>query len=173
MGRPSKATPKRKQAIIASLQKGSGCERAARAAGTSGAALRRWRHDDPAFEEACQAATDYAVDVAENVLYIRGLKGETLALLGWLRANCPEKYHTRMRIAGDPEAPLEVAHTLNKPRLLILPSNDRRAMSEAEIIAERAAITRESMLDNVPPAEAEPVQAAPAPEPWPIRQKLF
>jgi hypothetical protein len=153
MGNRSRCTPKVKQAILESLQRGSGYERAARAAGISGAALRLWRRADPVFAEACKAATDYAVDVAENVLYDRGIKTETLALLAWLRANCPEKYHRKLLVFGDPENPVTVSHSVSQPRILILPDNHRPALSEAEIIAEREAVARENMIDLMPPAE--------------------
>jgi hypothetical protein len=156
MGNRLKSTPRRRQAILELLKKGHGFEYAARHVGVSGSALRKWRHDDPAFAEACQAACDYVGDLAESALLARGLKNDTLALLAWLRAHRPHLYYRKMMVAvgGDPDSPpISVEHTLGKARLVILPDNHRRAMSEAEIEAEREAV-RESHLLEGPLLEA-------------------
>jgi hypothetical protein len=157
MARPSKCTSKRRTAVLELLRKGNGIEQAARAVGTSGPSLRRWRRDDPDFDEACQAAADFCADIAENVLYVRGIRGDTLALLAWLRAHRPEKYHRKMLIAGDPDgAPVAVDHThaAARGRILILPANGRAALSAEEIQSERAAIAHQHLIENSgsPPA---------------------
>jgi hypothetical protein len=159
MSRPSKSTPKRREAIIDALRKGSGIEQAARAVGVSGAALRLWRRNDPVFDEACQAACDFIGDVAESVLLTRGLKGDTVALIVWLKAHRPELYHRRMLVAlgGDADNPLTIdhQHSVSRAKLVILPSNNRPVMTEAEIAAERAAVARESLLEMSLEAEAD------------------
>jgi hypothetical protein len=169
MARPTKRTPKRREAILKALQVGHGYEYAARVAGIGGTTLHDWRRQDPAFAEACKAAADYAADVAQHVLYARGLKGSDLALICWLRAHVPELYNRKMMVAlgGDADNPIAIdhQHTLNKPRLLILPSNDRPAMSEAEIRTEREKVARESMLNGMPPGETDGDDAAVPQEP--------
>jgi hypothetical protein len=120
-------------------------------AGIGASSLNDWRRSDPAFAEACERAADFAGDTAELVLYDRGLKGDTLALLAWLRAHRPEKYHRKMLIGGDPDAPpvaIDHAHSAGRARVLILPSNNRPALSAEEIQSERAAIAHESMIGN-------------------------
>jgi hypothetical protein len=172
-GRPSKRTASRRRAIIEALNKGYGLHSAARACGTSPTMVKQWRSQDEDFRRETDEAREYVCDLVEERLFVDAMKGSTLSQLAFLRARRPEYYRARTVIQGDPDAPLEVAHTLNKPRILILPSNDRPAMSEAEIIAEREAISREILNETtLPPAEAEPVQAPPAPEPWPIRLKI-
>jgi hypothetical protein len=153
MGNRFRGTTKRKQAVLDLLGKGHGYEQAARSVGVSGAALRNWRHDDPDFAAACEAACDYIGDIAESVLLGRGLKGDTLALLAWLRAHRPQLYHRKMMLAvgGDAENPISVEHqhsmTAGQVRLVILPDNHRPVMTEAEIAAERAQISRQSMIE--------------------------
>jgi hypothetical protein len=150
MGNRSLSTPKRKQAIIDLLRKGHGYEQAARATGVSGAALRKWRLADPGFAGECEAAADYVGDVAESVLLARGLKGDTVALIVWLKAHRPELYHRRMLVAlgGDPDNPLTIEHSVAPPgRLIILPANNRPELSALEIQSEREAVARENLLE--------------------------
>jgi hypothetical protein len=126
--------------------------------GVRGATLRDWRRNDPAFAEACREAADYAGDVAQHVLYARGLKGDTLALLAWLRAHIPHLYHRKLLISGDPEGmPVSIdhQHIVSPARVVILPSNNRPTMTEAEIAAERALVARESLLEMSLEAEAD------------------
>jgi hypothetical protein len=149
-GNRFRGTAKRRQAVLDLLAKGNGYEQAARAVGVSGGTLRNWRHDDPDFAAACEAACDYIGDIAESVLLGRGLKGDTLALLAWLRAHRPQLYYRKMLVVGDPDSPINVdhqhQHSVGQVRLVVLPDNGRPALSEAEMIAERERVARESMV---------------------------
>jgi hypothetical protein len=94
--------------LIAALRKGHGYASAAIACKVSPAFFREWRHDDAVFRAECVDATDFRDDIAEHALYDRGVnKGDTLALLAWLRAHRPELYHRKMLVAlgGDENAP--------------------------------------------------------------------
>ena len=153
MSRPSKSTPQRRQAIVDALRKGNGYEQAARTQGLTGETIRQWRKADPQFAADCAAAEDWCADVAENVLYARGVKGETLALLAWLRAHRPNLYHRKLVVTGDSEGgPIMVDHEVNVtervPRVLILPDNSRLALTQEEITAERLAIAVETRQDE-------------------------
>jgi hypothetical protein len=89
MARPTKFTQARREAVLQALRKGHGYELAANSAGVHGSTLWDWRRGDPDFAAACEAAADYIGDIAESTLLDRGLKGDTLALLAWLRAHRP------------------------------------------------------------------------------------
>jgi hypothetical protein len=95
-------TDKRRDAILKALRMGHGYAQAAHMVGIGKNTLIEWRAADPAFRQACEEATEIIADIAEHGLLQRGLKGgDTLALLGWLRAHRPEKYHRRMLIAEE------------------------------------------------------------------------
>ena len=95
-------SPARRRALLCALREGHGYTSAAAACGVADRTFREWRADDAAFAEQClREAADFAGDIAEHTLYQRGIKGETLALLAWLRAHKPEKYHRKMLLALD------------------------------------------------------------------------
>jgi hypothetical protein len=144
--------------------KGYGLHSAAKVCGISGSTVQRWQVADPEFRQQIDAAREYCCDLVEHRLFGDAMRGSTLAQLAFLRARRPEFYRAKTVIAGDPEAPLEIAHSVSsKPRVLILPSNDRPAMTEEAIAAERAAVVRENMLGEpalleavVAPEDAQP-----------------
>jgi hypothetical protein len=102
MGHFTKRTDRRRQAVLRALRLGYGLGGAAAATGLSRRALIDWRRDDPTFGQQCIDALEDIADIAEQELFRRGTKGgDTLALLAWLRAHRPEKYHRRMLVAEE------------------------------------------------------------------------
>jgi hypothetical protein len=63
-----------------------------------------------------------------------------------------------MLVVGDPENPVTIdhqhQHTVGRARVVILPDNNRPALTEAEIQTERTAIEREHMISEMPLLEA-------------------
>jgi hypothetical protein len=54
-----------------------------------------------------------------------------------------------LHVSGDPDNPVLVDHqhaAVGRGRVVILPSNDRPVLTEAEIAAERAKIAQEDMI---------------------------
>jgi hypothetical protein len=168
MGTLSKRTSGRRRAILKAIRNGHGFASAAAAVGISLTTFKDWRANDPEFHAECLDAAEFRDDVAEHALYTRGVhKGDTLALLAHLRAHRPGLYHRKMLVAvsGDPDSPainVEHQHTVeSRVRLVILPSNGRRSLTEEEIASERARIARENMVEfeiegiAIPPDEAD------------------
>jgi hypothetical protein len=143
------------------LAKGNGYAQVAHTVGLGVATIYGWRRDDPVFNAACQGACELIGDIAESVLLDRGMKGDTLALLAWLRAHRPQLYYRKMVVAGDPDSPVLVdhqhEHTVARPpaRVVVLPDNNRHAMTEKEIQAERDSVTREAMFGFNPEPKAD------------------
>jgi hypothetical protein len=107
MSYPTKRTEGRRRKIIEALRGGHGYISAAAACGVGYSFFKEWRHDDPAFAQACEDAREYSVDLVEHRLFTDAMAGVTLAQLAILRARRPELYHRKMLvgIGGDPNAP--------------------------------------------------------------------
>jgi hypothetical protein len=60
-------------------------------------------------------------------------------------------------IQGDPDALLTIdhQHTVDRARVIILPDNNRRSLTETEIQTEREAVERENMIGSSALIEAE------------------
>jgi hypothetical protein len=132
----------RRRALLAALRKGHGYSSAAIACKVSPSFFREWRHDDVAFRAECAEAVDFRDDVAEHTLYQRGLQGDTLALLAWLRAHRPELYHRKLLVGvgGDPDAPpvvtAEVTGAMIYPRPELLRELDNATVADGVIDGE-------------------------------------
>jgi hypothetical protein len=146
IGRPTKRTAGRRRSIVEAIAKGYGLVSAAKVSGISPALMMRWRNEDAEFRRETDEAREYCCDVVEHRLFADAMRGSTLAQLAYLRARRPEYYRARTVIAGDPDSPLAITHSIEKPRIVILPNNNRPVLSEEEIKRERAAVAREDLL---------------------------
>ena len=70
---------------------------AAQAAGVSRNTAYRWRQDDHEFASLWDEAHENAVDAVESVLYQSALRGNTLAIIFYLKAHRPI-YRDRLNI---------------------------------------------------------------------------
>ena len=57
----------------------------------------RWRNEDEEFRAAWDAAIEDAVDVMENSVYERGLAGDSILSIFWLKGNRPQ-YRDRLTV---------------------------------------------------------------------------
>jgi hypothetical protein len=127
-GRRSNRTPGKRKAVLAALRRGHGFHTAAEIARMSYRSLCEWRADDQAFATECEEAADYCKDASIQELWRRGMDSDTLALLAWLRAHAPEKFHRKMLVAlgGDPEAPpIGIAASTDQAWIFPVPEMDR------------------------------------------------
>jgi hypothetical protein len=142
MGKKSMRTPGRRRALIAALREGHGFVSAAHACDLAPSVFREWRAKDATFAAECAEAADFAGDIAEHELYTRGVhRGDTLALLAWLRAHRPERFYRKMMLALDPTtqpavAPAPVAAWIYPREALTRP--DPATLIEAVVIEAQA-----------------------------------
>ena len=74
---------------------------AAQAAGVSRWTAYRWRDNDPAFAQAWKDALEDCADIMESSVYKRGLAGDSILSMFWLKAHRPE---FRDRVSVDVKA---------------------------------------------------------------------
>lgn len=157
MANRSKCTPKKRRLILEAIASGASLTSAAARAGVSRRVVYDWKADNPEFaaelEDAYQVGTDRLADHAMK----RALLPDHDALLIFmLKQRDPKRFNQKMVevvVAGDLNRPIGVEHTESaQPRvqLVILPDNRRGALTEAEIIARRAAIDDDSKIIDLP-----------------------
>jgi len=86
-----------KKRFIETLAAQGTVSHAAQAAGVSRNTAYRWRQDDHEFASLWDEAHENAVDAVESVLYQSALRGNTLAIIFYLKAHRPI-YRDRLNI---------------------------------------------------------------------------
>ena len=86
-----------KKRFIETLAAQGTVSHAAQAAGVSRNTAYRWRQDDHEFASLWDEAHENAVDAVESVLYQSALRGNTLAIIFYLKAQRPI-YRDRLNI---------------------------------------------------------------------------
>jgi hypothetical protein len=143
---PSIRTPGRRRDVIALLKRGHGLHGAALVTGCSYRSLADWRREDEDFRREGDEARDVAADVMVHALYQRGLAGDNLAALAWLRAYVPEKFN---RKALENESPVVVQAEEVSAIRFYLPDN-RRHLAEVVEAVESTEAEPESDAPNAP-----------------------
>ena len=87
----------KKKRFIETLAAQGTVSHAAQAAGVSRNTAYRWRQDDHEFASLWDEAHENAVDAVESVLYQSALRGNTLAIIFYLKAHRPI-YRDRLNI---------------------------------------------------------------------------
>jgi hypothetical protein len=125
MANRTKRTAKRRAIILATIARGYTFDRAARAAGVSRNLIVAWRAEDPQFaldlEDAYQAGTESLHDDLLDRARLPDHDGLAIFLL---KQRDPRRYNQKMievRVAGDPDAPIGVAHSVNQGKAWIFP----------------------------------------------------
>ena len=107
MGRKSKHTPARQEAVLQSLRNGNTRRTAAAQAGIDHATFYRWM-EKATFRDAVEAAEAQAEQAHVAVVATAALKGKWQASAWWLERRRHKDWQRHTMIGGDPEAPVQV-----------------------------------------------------------------
>jgi hypothetical protein len=130
---------------------------AAKRAGMSRRSVFDWKAADPVFAADLENAYEEGTDrISDEVFRLGQQPGNLAGLIFLLKQRDPRRFNQKMvelHVSGDPDNPVLVDHqhaAVGRGRVVILPYNDRPALTETEIAAERAKISQESMIAAAP-----------------------
>ena len=104
----SKRTPEKEQVLLNALRERPSFAAAARKARIAKSTFIKWRKDDPAFAEACNAAREEGLDALEDAMFERGMEDDTTAAIFMLKSWRPSRYRERIEHTGENGGPLTI-----------------------------------------------------------------